>query len=273
MRMRNPGSAKPLQFMATTGLVLAALTLTGCASSKKELTTGSIPKMNRQLDQLSGPQLNAAVEGIGQAYERNPKDRNTGLSYANGLMMTGRNTQALAVMQQVAIAHPSDREVLAALGKAQAAAGQLEKALGTIQRAQTPDRPDWRLYSAEGAVLDQLGRSSEARSRYRMALQMQPNDPSVLSNMGMSFVLSGDLKTAEGFLRQASQQPGADSRVRQNLALVVGLQGRFQEAEQLAAQELDPQQAAANLEYLRGMLAQQNSWKQLSSQDKANQNG
>ena len=72
-------------------------------------------------------------------------------------------------------------------------------------------------------LLDQLGRSSEARSRYRMALQMQPNDPSVLSNMGMSFVLSGDLKTAETYLRQASQQPGADSRVRQNLALVVGL--------------------------------------------------
>ena len=267
MRMQNPGSAHRLQIMATTGLVLAALTLSGCASSKKELTTGSIPKVNRQLDQLSGPQLSRAVEGIGQAYERNPRDRNVGLSYANGLMMTGRNTQALAVMQQVAIAHPSDREVLAALGKAQAAAGQLEKARGTIQRAQTPDRPDWRLYSAEGAVLDQLGRSSEARSRYRMALQMQPNDPSVLSNMGMSFVLSGDLKTAEDYLRQASQQPGADSRVRQNLALVVGLQGRFQEAEQLAAQELDPQQAAANLQYLRGMLAQQNSWKQLSSQD------
>ena len=114
MRMQNPGSAHRLQIMATTGLVLAALTLSGCASSKKELTTGSIPKVNRQLDQLSGPQLSRAVEGIGQAYERNPRDRNVGLSYANGLMMTGRNTQALAVMQQVAIAHPSDREVLSA---------------------------------------------------------------------------------------------------------------------------------------------------------------
>ena len=99
MRMLNPGSANRLQIMATAGLVLAALALTGCASSKKELTTGSIPKANRQLDALSGPQLSRAVDGIGQAYERNPRDRNTGLSYANGLMMTGRNTQALAVMQ------------------------------------------------------------------------------------------------------------------------------------------------------------------------------
>lgn len=273
MQLAKPASVNRLRIVAMTGLVMAALALTGCASSKKELTTGSIPKVNRQLDSLRGPELARAADGIGQAYERNPRDRNTGLSYANVLMMTGRNAQALAVMQQVAIAHPSDREVLSSLGKAQAAAGQLEKALGTIQRAQTPDRPDWRLYSAEGAVLDQLGRSSEARSRYRMALQIQPNDPSVLSNMGMSYVLSGDLTTAETYMRQASQQPGADSRVRQNLALVVGLQGRFQEAEQLASQELDPQQAAANLQYLRGMLAQQNSWKQLSSQDKAKKNG
>ena len=100
-------------------------------------------------------------------------------------------------MQQIAIANPADRDVLAAYGKSQAAAGQLEQALSTIQRAQTPDRPDWRLYSAEGAVLDQLGRSNEARSRYRQALDLKPNDPSVLSNLGMSYVLSSDPRTAE----------------------------------------------------------------------------
>lgn len=275
MNMVSRDSNNRHKRIAVALAVLAGLSLgvTGCASSKKPLTTGSIPKLSKPVDAMNEPELARAAEAIGQSYERNPKDRNIGLSYANVLMMSGRNAQALAVMQQVAIAHPSDRETLAALGKAQAAAGQLEKALGTISRAQTPDRPDWRLYSAEGAVLDQLGRSSEARSRYRMALQMQPNDPSVLSNLGMSFVLSGDLKSAETHLRQAAQQPGADSRVRQNLALVIGLQGRFQEAEQIASQELDPQQAAANLQYLRGMLTQQNSWKQLATNDKAKKNG
>lgn len=275
MNMVSRDSNNRHKRIAVALAVLAGLSLgvTGCAGSKKPLTTGSIPKLSKPVDAMNEPELARAAEAIGQSYERNPKDRNIGLSYANVLMMSGRNAQALAVMQQVAIAHPSDRETLAALGKTQAAAGQLEKALGTINRAQTPDRPDWRLYSAEGAVLDQLGRSSEARSRYRMALQMQPNDPSVLSNLGMSFVLSGDLKSAETHLRQAAQQPGADSRVRQNLALVIGLQGRFQEAEQIASQELDPQQAAANLQYLRGMLTQQNSWKQLAKEDKANKNG
>jgi Flp pilus assembly protein TadD len=56
--------------------------------------------------------------------------------------------------------------------------------------------------------------------------------------------------------------------VRQNLALVVGLQGRFDEAEKIAAQELSPEQAQANIAYLRQMLAQQNAWSQLKDQDK-----
>ncbi len=258
-----------------TGLLrsvcLAALVLTvsGCASTNKpdRMSTGSIPATTRSYDQMNMDQLRQAEESAGKAYERSPKDKSIGMNYANMLMMTGKNTQALAVMQQIAIANPADREVLAAYGKAQAASGQLEQALSTIQRAQTPDRPDWRLYSAEGAVLDQLGRSNEARARYRQALDLKPNDPSVLSNLGMSYVLSSDPRTAETYLQSAIAQPGADSRVRQNLALVVGLQGRFAEAERIAVQELSPQQAQANLGYLRAMLSQQNSWQQLAKKD------
>lgn len=270
MALRQTSTRHRIGFFGSICLLAAAAALSGCSTTKKELTTGSIPKMSKPVETMTAPELARAAERIGAAYERNPKDRNNGLAYANILMMTGRNTQALAVMQQVAIANPSDREVLSAFGKAQAAAGQLEQALATIGRAQTPDRPDWRLYSAEGAVLDQLGRSSEARDRYRMALDLKPNDPTILSNLGMSYVLGGDLRTAETYLKSASQQPGADSRVRQNLALVVGLQGRFPEAEQIARQELDPQQADANVAYLRSMMSQQNSWKQLAAKDSKN---
>lgn len=50
---------------------------------------------------MTAPELSRAADSIGSAYERNPKDRNNGLAYANILMMTGRNTRALAVMQQI----------------------------------------------------------------------------------------------------------------------------------------------------------------------------
>jgi Flp pilus assembly protein TadD len=88
-----------------------------------------------------------------------------------------------------------------------------------------------------------------------------PNEPSVLSNLGLSYALSKNLPKAEETLRLAAAQPGAEPKVRQNLALVVGLQGRFQEAESIARGDLSSDEAAANVAYLKKMLAQQNSWK------------
>jgi Flp pilus assembly protein TadD len=82
-------------------------------------------------------------------------------------------------------------------------------------------------------------------------------------------VLSGNLTEAEKTLREAIAQPNADSRVRQNLALVVGLQGRFDEAEKIAGAELSPDKAAANVAYLKSMLSQQNSWQKLKTADAA----
>jgi Flp pilus assembly protein TadD len=251
-----------------TGAALALL-MAGAGCAHKQLTTGSIHRGDdRPIAQLSGSELDAAAESLGHAYTSNTRDKSVAMRYASVLQMDGRTDQSLAVMRKLAIQFPKDREVLAAYGKALAANGQFEPALDAVRRAQTPEYPDWKLLSAEGAILDQIGKPEEARERYRKALQIQPDEPSILSNFGMSYVLTGDLKTAEKYLRQAVAAPAQDSRVRQNLALVVGLQGRFDEAEKIAAQEMSPDQAQANVAYLRSMLSQQNAWAQLKDKGK-----
>ncbi len=245
--------------------VVAAVALAGCAG-KDRMSTGSV---ERQSSPLSGGALAANTDALGRAYARDPKNVGTAMRYAEALQISGRADQALAVMRKLAIDFPKERQVLAGYGKALAAAGELEPALDAVRRAQTPEYPDWKLVSAEAAILDQLGKQDEARRLYGRALEMKPGEPSVLSNLGMSHLLAGDVKKAETYLRQASQAPGADSRVRQNLALVVGLQGRFKEAEEIAASEMSPAQAQANVAYLRSMLAQQNTWSQLKTEDRA----
>ena len=250
-----------------TALFVAAslIALSGCASGK--LTTGSIHRNTANVGSMNGSQLNATKNNIGEKYARNPKDKELAIGYANLLRMNGSNEQALAVMRQTAIYYPEDRDVLAAYGKALAGAGELQGALEAIRRAQRPEYPDWKLLSAEGAILDQLGQPEQARALYRKALDIQPGEASIQSNIGMSYVLQGDLRTAETYLAAAAKSPGADSTVRQNLALVVGLQGRFDEARQIATRELSPEQAQANLEYLKAMLAQQDSLGQLKQAD------
>ena len=251
--------------LATVAMTMAA-TVAGCGTSK--LTTGSISRdSGKPVAEMSAGELAKRGASLGKSYAADPSDKPTAMRYAQVLQMNGRTDQSLAVMRKLAIAYPKDRDVLAAYGKALAGTGELEPALDAVRRAQTPEYPDWKLLSAEAAILDQLGKSGEARTLYRRALDLKPNDPSILSNLGMSYVLEGDLRTAETYMRKASEQPAADSRVRQNLALVVGLQGRFEEAEKIASHELSPDQAKANVAYLRDMLAQQNAWSQLKDDD------
>jgi Flp pilus assembly protein TadD len=244
---------------------LAVLLLAGCAKPKDATDptmTGSIQAP------LTSDDFSKALDYWAKRYQTGEKDRDVGLNYAAALRRMGRNDQALAVLQKTIIYFPDDREVQAAYGKALAANGDLQQALATIERAQTPDQPDWRLISAKAAILDQVGQNGEARQLYAKALELAPNEPSVLSNYGMSYVLTGDLAQAEKLLRRAIAAPGADSRVRQNLALVVGLQGRFDEARKIASEDLSPDQAAANIAYLKSMLADQpNTWQKLKSKD------
>lgn len=257
--------------ITTTALTVAmAVALSGCATDRT--TTGSVGSRGKPVEQMNGQELAASVESYRKLYERDSGNKTIAMAYASILRMNGFNDQGLAVMRKAAIQHPKDRNVLAAYGKALASAGEFTAALDAIQRAQDPTQPDWRLISAEGAIYDQTGRQPEARERYQRALQLRPNEPSVLSNMAMSHVLEGNLPDAETFLRTAVQQPGADSRVRQNLAMVVGLQGRFDEAMSIAQQELSPQQAKANVDYLQKMLAQQNAWSLIQQEDKSKAN-
>ena len=132
--------------------------------------------------------------------------------------------------------------------------GKFDEALNVLKRTQRPDTPDWKIMSAEAAIYDQTGNHEKARSLYKQALKIAPDDPSLLNNLGLSYLLSNKLPDAEYTPRRAASLPGADSRVRQNLALVLGIQGKTEEAVQVATAELDPRQAEANIAYLRSMI-------------------
>lgn len=202
-----------------------------------------------------------ALDVWGDRYKRDPRDADAAINYARALRATGQRAQAVAVLEQAAIRHPNNMPLLGAYGRALADAGQYAQALDALNKAHTPDNPDWRILNAQGAVLDQMGRHADAQKYYTTALKITPDEPSILSNLALSYVLTKDLKRAEETLRRAVAQPNAGAKVRQNLALVVGLQGRFNEAEKIASADLPPNEAEANVSYLRQMLAQQNDWK------------
>jgi len=249
---------RPPARLLASAAILATLALAGCSTtSLSPDTTGSIATNNTP---RSAVQWRQEMDSWGARYRANPADPDAAVRYAQALRAVGQRAQAAAVLEQSAIHNPSNRVVLGAYGRALADNGSYQQALDVLARAHTQDNPDWRILSVMGAVLDQMGRHTDAQQHYASALRLMPNEPSVLSNLGLSYALSKNLPQAETTLRLAAEQPGAEPKVRQNLALVVGLQGRFQEAEAIAKGDLSPIEAAANVAYLRQMLAQQGQW-------------
>jgi Flp pilus assembly protein TadD len=230
-------------------IAVVAAGLGGCQTMSD--VTGSLG-MRSEPQPPATPQR--AVEVDGDRYRANPRDANAAVAYGQALRANGQREQAVAVLEQATLANPGNKAVLAAYGRALADNGNFKLAFDVLAKAHTPANPDWRILSVQGTVLDQMARHDEARRYYESALKIAPGEPTVLSNLGMSYMLSKDLPKAEQALRQAYASQHADARVRQNLALVVGLQGRFSEAESIAKADLPPDEAAANVAYLKEML-------------------
>jgi Flp pilus assembly protein TadD len=239
----------------------SAVVLAGCSKTASQFTgTNDINTAS------TAPVSLEALAELGKKWQADPADVNKGLAYANGLESIGQVNEQLEVYRKLSAGNPGNAKLLSLYGRKLAAAGQADDAVPVLERAAQAGETDWRVHSALGSTYDEQGLYQKARAQYQKALAEDPQNLSVLNNLGMSFALEGDLKQAEATLRQADALPrsAAEPRIRQNLALVVGLQGRFDEASRIASENLPPQQVADNMAYLKKMLSQPNTWQQIS---------
>jgi Flp pilus assembly protein TadD len=248
--------------LTATLLVATALSLAACKGREPNIdgtdsmATGS----------TGGPSFKAISEA-GSKWEKDRGNARLGLAYAAGLQSIGQQDKRLEVLKTIAQANPKEPQLMSIYGKALAESGRAEEASNVLSRSAASGPADWKTLSALGSSYDQQGRYAEARTQYEAALQASPGNPSVLNNMGMSYALEGNLPKAEEILRKAAAAPGGakNPRLTQNLSLVVGLQGRFDEAREIASRDLPPDQVEANMAYLQKMLAQPNTWQQLKN--------
>ena len=246
----------PRRLAAAASSAIVLLTLCSCQTSSPSDITGSLGEKT-EASPAADPRRD--LDAYRDRFRANPNDADAALQYGKALRATGQRSQAVAVLEQATIAHPGNKALMAGYGRALADNGNFQQAFDVLGRAHTPDDPDWRILSAQGAVLDQLGRYEEARNYYSSALKIVPEESSVLSNLGLSYLLSKDLAKAEEVLRRAHGRRDADPRVRQNLALVVGLRGHVAEAETIIKADRPAAEAAANVAYLRQLLSRKES--------------
>ncbi len=235
---------------------LLLLVLGGCQTTSLDDITGALGGKPEPVARADGmADARPDMDALRERYRAKPSDPNIALDYGKALRETGQRAQAVAVMEQAVLVHPGNRALLAGYGRALADNGNFQQAFDVLSRAHTPEDPDWHILSAQGAALDQLGRNEEAQQYYATALKIVPDEPSVLSNLGLSYTLQNNLPRAEETMRRAYQRNPANSRVRGNLALVLGLEGKQAEAETIVTADLPPDQAAAKVTALREVLS------------------
>lgn len=183
--------------------------------------------------------------------EADPTDATAGVKLAQALRDLGRYDQAAEAAQATLNLQPNNLDALLELGRAHIARGQAFYGVAPLEKARDLAPRDWRSYSLLGVAYEQVRRFDDARAAWNQALVLSPDNPDVLTNAATAALTRGDAPGAETLLRRAAAQPTASAKVRQNLALALGLQGKMGEAEQILRRELPPEQAEQTLNWLR----------------------
>jgi Flp pilus assembly protein TadD len=210
--------------------------------------TKATPEQRAEIERLD-PLARAAFWA--REVDADQTDADARLKLAKALRALGKYEEAGENADQLLVMQPNNYEALLESARDRIAQNHGFYAIDPAQRAAALQPHDWRPVSLQAIALEQSERDSEALAAHQKALALAPNNPATLSNLGMYFATHGDRAQAETLLRRAADAPGAGAQERQNLALVLGMEGRIDEAERLERQDLPPQTVSNNLAYLR----------------------
>ena len=245
-RSPRPRRSMALALLATTAV--AAL-LGGCTQTGLPFARLSSEPKLAAADEIG------AITQWSTAYAKNPRDPKMALGYAAALKAIGSRDRALEVLTEGYRANQDNGEIAAELGRLALDMGRLDIARQTLKVAEAQGVRDWKTLSAQGTLRAKQGQHAEAQQYYLAALQEQPDAVSVINNLALSYALDGKADKSEELLHKAVASGHDDKRVRQNLAMVLGLQGKFEEARQVASVDMTEQEAKSSMSYLRNMLS------------------
>lgn len=127
----------------------------------------------------------------------------------------------------------ADVETGISVARVQEQQGQLREARERLE-AIAVHAPNHKLVPRRLAVVtSKLGDYEAANQYFEAALKTDPHNAELLADYGYSLMLQNDMTAAEEQLRVALQEAPGDKRVLNNLALVIGHNGNFDESFEL----------------------------------------
>ena len=128
--------------------------------------------------------------------------------------------------------------------------GYAEAAEVDFKLAPKIDPGRWRSWNVLGILADLNGNPADARAFYYRALAILPDSPTLINNIGYSFLMDGKYSQAESMLHKGLVMGFEDVVMRNNLSMAIAWQGRYEEAIQVIDGVLPRRSALNNVGYI-----------------------
>jgi len=174
------------------------------------------PATRKMRTNIETQELLAQAAFWSREYQLNPADLEAAVKLASAVRKMGNASKAAEITQTTRALYPDDPYLIAENAAALIALDRGQEAIKPLNKALHAAPGYARLWSLKGAAMDQIGNYDQARQHYNRAMQISPNDPNIMANMGLSFALAGDPRTAEQWLKRAASHPDAGDGIRQN---------------------------------------------------------
>lgn len=176
------------------------------------------------------------------------------LTLAGGLMLACTGcAQTTALVQQLPLGqnHRKRQEIQYDLARLSEKQGKLQQAQRMFEELVRANPNDANSFHRLGVIAAKLGQTQDANGYFMAALRTKPHDSEILTDFGYSLYLQNDLAAAETALRQARTEDVNNERALNNLAMVVGTQGRTDESFALFRQIVSEAEATSNVAYIQ----------------------
>ena len=192
-----------------------------------------------------------AATYLQRAHALRPQDLVVRTNLADSYLRTDRKEQALALCDEAsAMAEPSLRLARIAAHLSQDA-GEFERAVRLYRHVLARQPDDWSLLNNLGNALSEEGHHSEALEVLRRAMALAPDSPPIRVNLGTALLKAGRVEEGERILRDAARDFPQDHVPLLTLATFyheIGMEDRQYEAIAEAARRA-PQDAGLQSNY------------------------
>ncbi|WP_417457053.1 tetratricopeptide repeat protein [Kordiimonas sp.] len=237
--------------IANTMVSGALILLTACASGgpSKRATEDVGPVSVRARNSLA-TENPAGLVKVGEGFERAgnyaaaqalyqqalaaaPDLMAANVAVARILTPMGRPEESLRLLQALVEESPEATEARSALVDAYIANADYKSALQTFQPLIT-SASSAEVYDTAGRLAYISGAPDGARIFFDKALKLEPENPSVLQHLALSYALDGAFESAVALIQKAMDRPSAQLPAQRSLAIIYALSGQTDAAMHIA---------------------------------------